>query len=88
MKNFKEFINEFEISEASSDSGLNVTPRDRHHANKLKKVLKNSDLYYEWDAREGHFFFPEEESGYDELEIEIQDLMDEHDILGYIEGIF
>ena len=70
------------------DSGLNVIPKDQIHANKLQDALENSGLYGEWNPREGYFFFPEEEDGYDQLEMEIQDLMDENNIQGYIEGVF
>ena len=68
------------------DSGLNVIIKNEIHFNKLKNALKNSDLSAE--EREGYFFFPEKEDGYDQLEMEIQDLMDENNIQGYIEGVF
>ena len=99
IENFKKLIKEaltpdylkegfYSTPQDMEDSGLNIIPRDQLHANKLKDVLKNTDLYYEWDVREGYFFFPEEEDGYDQLEIEIQNLMDENNIQGYIEGVF
>ena len=47
------------------DSGLNVIPKDQIHANKLQDALEDSGLYSEWNPREGYFFFPEEEDGYD-----------------------
>ena len=70
------------------DSGLNVIPKDQRHASKMVSALEDSGLHAEWNAREGHFFFPEEEDGYDQLEMDIQDLMDENNIQGYIEGVF
>ena len=74
------------------DSGLNVTPKDQIHFNKLKDALEVSSLYAEENeatsGREGYFFFPEEEDGYDQLEMEIQELMDDYNIQGYIEGVF
>ena len=70
------------------DSGLNVIPKDQIHANKLQDALENSGLYGEWNPREGYFFFPEEEDGYDYLEEKIQELMDDYNIQGYIEGVF
>ena len=70
------------------ETGLNVRPKDQIHANMLKDALENSGLYAEWNAREGYFFFPEEQDLYDQLEMEIQDLMDENNIRGYIEGVF
>ena len=71
-----------------SDSGLNVIPKDQIHANKLSDAIEDSGMYAEWNTREGYFFFPEEEDRYDQLEMEIQDLMDENNIQGYIEGVF
>jgi len=71
-----------------SDSGLNVIPKDQIHANKLSDAIEDSGMYAEWNTREGYFFFPEEEDGYDQLEMDIQDLMDENNIQGYIEGVF
>merc|ERR1712167_408789 len=70
------------------DSGLNVIPKDQIHANKLQDALEDSGLYGEWNPREGYFFFPEKEDGYDQLEMEIQELMDDYNIQGYIEGVF
>lgn len=74
------------------DSGLNVIPKNEIHFNKLKDALRDSSLYAEENeatsGREGYFFFPEEEDGYDQLEMDIQDLMDENNIQGYIEGVF
>ena len=70
------------------DSGLNVIPKDQIHANKLQDALEDSGLYGEWNPREGYFFFPEEEDGYDYLEEKIQELMDDYNIQGYIEGVF
>ena len=70
------------------ETGLNVRPKDQIHANMLKDALENSGLYAEWNAREGYFFFPEEQDLYDQLEMEIQNLMDENNIRGYIEGVF
>jgi len=70
------------------ETGLNVRPKNQIHANMLKDALENSGLYAEWNAREGYFFFPEEQDLYDQLEEEIQMLMDENNIQGYIEGVF
>ena len=88
--NLKESLNEgFYSSPLDMDeTGLNVRPKDQIHANMLKDALENSGLYAEWNAREGYFFFPEEQDLYDQLEMEIQDLMDENNIQGYIEGVF
>jgi len=70
------------------ETGLNVRPKNQIHANMLKDALENSGLYAEWNAREGYFFFPEEQDLYDQLEEEIRMLMDENNIQGYIEGVF
>jgi hypothetical protein len=89
-KSIKESVDEGFYSSPSDleDSGLNVIPKDQIHANKLQDALEDSGLYGEWNAREGYFFFPEEEDGYDYLEEKIQELMDDYNIQGYIEGVF
>jgi len=93
--NFKRLKSNIKIDEGfyfqpsdMEDSGLNVTPKDQRHASKMVSALEDSGLHAEWNAREGYFFFPEEEDRYDQLEMEIQDLMDENNIQGYIEGVF
>ena len=90
LNSFSESLNEGFYSSPSDleDSGLNVIPKDQIHANKLQDALENSGLYGEWNPREGYFFFPEEEDGYDYLEEKIQELMDDYNIQGYIEGVF
>ena len=87
---FIESVNEGFYSSPSDleDSGLNVIPKDQIHANKLQDALEDSGLYGEWNPREGYFFFPEKEDGYDQLEMAIQELMDDYNIQGYIEGVF
>ena len=89
-KSIKESVDEGFYSSPSDleDSGLNVIPKDQIHANKLQDALEDSGLYGEWNPREGYFFFPEEEDGYDYLEEKIQELMDDYNIQGYIEGVF
>lgn len=89
-KSIKESVDEGFYSSPSDleDSGLNVIPKDQIHANKLQDALEDSGLYGEWNPREGYFFFPEKEDGYDQLEMEIQELMDDYNIQGYIEGVF
>lgn len=68
-------------------SGLIVkgrTPADNH---KLDLVFLSSGLYAEWNAVEGWFFLPEDESMYDQLEEEIQEELRGREIYFRIESI-
>lgn len=76
------------MDEAISESGLTFTPRSSYDATKFANALDNSDFHYEWDAREGRFFFPEEEDNYDELESNLQDIVDSINIRGRFEGVW
>lgn len=75
-------------TEAMSDSGLTFTPRSTSDATKLRNALDDSDFHYEWNAREGYFFFPEEEVNYDALESDLQQIVDDNNVQGYFEGLF
>jgi hypothetical protein len=86
MKHLKTF--ESYINEKAKETGLMFTPRGSADATKMQKALEKSDLYGEWNAREGYFFFPEKTENYDNLELELQKLVDNNDINGYFEGIF
>jgi len=77
-----------EIGVDIEEEGLIVRPKDQVHANMLNNAIEESGLHAEWDVKEGHFFFPEEEDLYDVLEEEIQNLMDENNIQASIEGVF
>ena len=70
------------------EEGLIVRPKDQIHANTLKDAAEDAGFYVEWNAREGYLFFPEKEENYDNLEMELQDLMDENNVQADIEGIF
>ena len=70
------------------ETGLTFTTRGPVDATKMRDALDDSDLHYEWNAREGYFFFPEEEDNYDELELEIQKIADKIRVNGHIEGIW
>ena len=71
-----------------NESGLMVIPRDQISANELSDLFDEDRIYYEWDVREGYFFLPEEEDMYDELELQIQNILDNNNINARIEGIF
>jgi hypothetical protein len=76
------------MDEATTETGLTFTPRSSADATKLQNALDNSDFHYEWNSREGYFFFPEEEDNYDELESNLQQIVDSIDINGHFEGIW
>lgn len=69
-------------------TGLTVTAREQFDTQKISDALENSSLHAEWNAREGYFFFPEEEENYDKLEKELNNLLDTNDINARIEGIW
>lgn len=76
------------MDEAAMETGLTFTPRSSMDATKFRNALDDSDFHYEWNAREGYFFFPEEEDTYDALESELQSIVDMNNVNGYFEGIF
>ena len=71
--------------EERKETGLTFITRGPSDATKMRDALDDSGLHYEWNAREGYFFFPEEEDNYDELELEIQKIADKIRVNGYIE---
>lgn len=78
----KESVNE------ATETGLMVVPRTNLDANKIQKWVDKSGMYGEWDAREGYFLFPEEEDGFDELEMELTKELDKLGVNYRIEGVF
>jgi len=76
------------MDEAPMETGLTFTPRSSMDATKFQNALDDSDFHYEWNAREGYFFFPEELDTYDALELELQRIVDMNDVNGHFEGIF
>lgn len=80
---------EKELDEAGNqESGLILKGRTTEDNTKIAEMIEDYELHAEWNAREGFWFFPEEEDLYDSLEKIIQDGLDEYDINGYIEGVF
>lgn len=69
-------------------TGLLLVPRSQSDANEISKMLEETLLYAEWDVRNGHFYFPEKEDTYDELEKEIVEALNPLDLRYRIEGIF
>jgi len=72
----------------ATETGLMVVPRTNADANKIKQWVDKSGMYGEWDAREGYFLFPEEEDGFDELEMELTKELDGLGVNYRIEGVF
>ena len=85
---FKRGYSELNESYGDEETGLMVSFRSPADATAFRDAISNTDYYYEWNAREGYFFFPEEEEMYDELEMQLQQIMDDVDVNGSIEGIF
>lgn len=71
----------------SSNDGLIFNPSTQKDINKMRNALESSDLYAEYNKKEGYFIFPENSDQYDELESEIEELIKLHNISGYIESI-
>ncbi len=55
----------------NSETGLMVYPSTSQDKFKIDKWLETADWFGGWD-REGYFFFPENQSMYDELEKELE----------------
>lgn len=69
-------------------SGLNVIGRTREDNTRIAQMVEDMELHAEWNAREGYWFFEEEEDMYDALERIIQKGLDEYQINARIEGVF
>lgn len=69
-------------------SGLYVIGRTPEDNTKIAKMADEMMLHGEWNAREGYWFFEEQEELYDALEKIIQNGLDEYDINARIEGVF
>lgn len=76
------------VSEDLGETGLMVIGRTPIDNTDIGQALESSDLYATWNPREGYWFFPEDEENYDELELEIQNLLDQNNINARIGGIF
>ncbi len=78
------------LMEQKQESGLIVTPKTSTDAKKLQRLIDSPDFdyYAEYNSREGFFMFPESESQYDSLEVNLQDIFNDNDIDARFEGIF
>jgi hypothetical protein len=86
----KKFFTGGVVNELEKDTrtGLYVTGRTTEDNTRIGKMAEEMGLHGEWNAREGYWFFQEDEEMYDALEKIIQDGLDEYDINARIEGIF
>jgi hypothetical protein len=80
-------VNEDKLTEAN-ERGLMVFGRTTSDNNAIADMIDNSDFQAEWNAREGYWLFPEDESTYDELELELEREFNERGINARFEGIF
>jgi hypothetical protein len=76
------------IKENSSESGLMVIGRTPLDNNAIGDAMEEEGLHAEWNAREGYWFFPEEEDMYDKLENQLSDLFNRKGINARFEGVF
>jgi len=77
-----------DVNESKNDTGLIIKGRTRADNQKIDDILDDLGLLGEWDAREGHFFLPEEEDMFDELENMIQKEFNKRNVNAYFEGVF
>jgi len=61
-------------------SGLIVVGRAQIDNNKIKHFVEDGDYYGVWNAREGYWFFQEDEDNIDELEMELTEEFDDLNI--------
>ena len=69
-------------------SGLQVIGMTREDNTKIGKMIEEQGLHAEFNAREGYWFFPEEEDLYDSLESELENQFEDYNIDARFEGIF
>lgn len=69
-------------------SGLYVIGRTQQDNYRIGQMSDEMALNGEWNAREGYWFFEEQEELYDALEKIIQRGLDEYNIDARIEGVF
>ena len=77
-----------DVNESKNDTGLIIKGRTKADNKKIDDILDDLGLLGEWDAREGHFFLPEEEDMFDELETMIQKEFNKRNVNAYFEGVF
>lgn len=76
------------LEESRSNSGLMVIGKTKLDNNAIGDAMEEEGLHAEWNAREGYWFFPEEEDMYDELENQLSDLFNRKGINARFEGVF
>jgi hypothetical protein len=69
------------------DTGLMVIGHSQRDNNAIGDLLDGLGLHAEWDARNGHWFFPEKRAAYDELERILDAEFAQHDINASFEGL-
>lgn len=75
------------ILESRGESGLMVFGNTQIDNNLIQNWLEESDYHAEWHSREGFWFFPENEDGYDALEAELEDEFLQYGIRARFEGV-
>lgn len=70
-----------------SQTGLWVTPSTNSDFEKIRRWLRSSSYYAEENREYGSFFFPEEKSAYDDLELALNDEFNNLGISVRYEGV-
>lgn len=86
-KHIQRFEN-FNTKHTNMETGLQLTPSAKEDTRAIDKTIENSEFHVEYDSEFGFYFFPEEEENYDELEINIDNLLSGLDVNYRIEGVF
>jgi hypothetical protein len=82
----EEYIDE--DHQEKGESGLMVYPSSEEDNEKLKEYSIDGDFYCEYDSEGGYWFFPEDESYYDDLEMKLETQFNELGINARFEGVF
>jgi hypothetical protein len=72
---------------ARENQGLMVTGSTQLDNNKIGDLLDGLGLHAEWSAQHGHWFFPEDEESYANLEALLDAEFGQHGINARFEGI-
>lgn len=75
------------LNESHMEQGLMVTGRTQLDNNKIGDLLDGLGLHAEWSAQHGHWFFPEDEESYANLEDLLDSEFAQHGINARFEGI-
>jgi hypothetical protein len=77
-----------EDHQEKGETGLMVYPSSKEDNQKLKEYSIDGDFYCEYDSEGGYWFFPEDESYYNDLEMKLTTEFNKLGINARFEGVF